>query len=124
MAYLGYTQIREARKNSSVETKIAPQKSGLASFNAGFWAALLNPKAIIFYMAFLTQFMNPEADMALQFVILVSTSTVVIGVLLARYALLAARAKKAFTSQKSQKYFGYTGGSFLIGGSVLMATTR
>ncbi|MBL1419260.1 MAG: LysE family translocator [Alphaproteobacteria bacterium] len=124
MAYLGYCQIRDARNGGSFKIKQQPKKTAIDSFKSGFLAALLNPKAIIFYMAFLTQFMNPEADMLLQFGILVATSTVVIGVLLAGYALLATRAKKAFKSQKAQKYFGYTGGSFLIGGSVLMATTR
>ena len=124
MAYLGYCQIRDARNSTGLEIKQQPKKMAIDSFKSGFWAALLNPKAIIFYMAFLTQFMNPQADILLQFSILVATSTVVIGVLLAGYALLAARAKKTFKSQKAQKYFGYTGGSFLIGGSVLMATTR
>lgn len=124
MAYLGYCQIRDARNGGSFKIKQQPKKTTMDSFKSGFLAALLNPKAIIFYMAFLTQFMNPEADMLLQFSILVATSTIVIGVLLAGYALLATRAKKAFKSQKVQKYFGYTGGSFLIGGSMLMATTR
>lgn len=124
MAYLGYCQIRDARNGGSFKIKPHAQKTAMDSFKSGFLAALLNPKAIIFYMAFLTQFMNPEADMMLQFTILVTTSTIVIGVLLAGYALLAARAKKAFKSTKAQKYFGYTGGSFLLGGSVLMATTR
>lgn len=124
MAYLGYCQIRDARHSSGFKFKQQPKKTAMDSFRAGFLAALFNPKAIIFYMAFLTQFMNPEADMLLQFGILVATSTVVIGVLLAGYALLAYRAKQAFKSQKAQRYFGYTGGSFLIGGSVLMATTR
>lgn len=124
MAYLGYCQIRDARNGGGFKIKPQAQKTAMDSFKSGFLAALLNPKAIIFYMAFLTQFMNPEADMMLQFTILVTTSTIVIGVLLAGYALLAARAKKAFKSTKAQKYFGYTGGSFLLGGSVLMATTR
>lgn len=124
MAYLGYCQIRDARSGSGFKIKQQAKKTAMDSFRSGFLAALLNPKAIIFYMAFLTQFMNPEADMMLQFGILVTTSTVVIGVLLAGYALLATTAKTAFKSQKAQKYFGYTGGSFLIGGSVLMATTR
>jgi threonine/homoserine/homoserine lactone efflux protein len=124
MAYLGYCQIINARNGDGFKIKDQSRKTAMASFRAGFLAALLNPKAIVFYMAFLSQFMNSEADMLLQFGIMVATSTVVIGVLLAGYALLAIRAKKAFKSKNAQKYFGYTGGSFFIGGSLLMATTR
>lgn len=124
MVYLGYCQIRDARIGVALIINQKPDSTLLKSFKSGFWAALLNPKAVVFYMAFLSQFMNPSGNMMLQFVILVTTSTVVIGVLLAGYAILATYTKNLFKSQQAQKYFGYTGGGFLIGGSVLMATTR
>lgn len=124
MAYLGYRQIVEARKglvDTSIETG---SMKLLGSLKAGFLAAVLNPKAIIFYMAFLTQFVDPTGNTLVQFSILVATSTVAIGIVLSGYVLVAARARRAFQSQRARKIFGYTGGGFLIGGSVLMATTR
>ncbi|MCJ8337358.1 MAG: LysE family translocator [Pseudomonadales bacterium] len=121
MAYLGCSQILAARKRTSEGDKEAKQFLGMGSFKAGFFASLLNPKAIIFYMAFLPQFMNPETSALLQFSILIITSAIVIGVILAGYALIASRARKAFQSTKSRKYFDYSGGSFLIGSSVYMA---
>ncbi|WP_409524201.1 LysE family translocator [Nitrincola sp. MINF-07-Sa-05] len=39
----------------------------------GFLAALANPKAILFFAAFLPQFINPEVDLWLQFVIMAAT---------------------------------------------------
>jgi homoserine/homoserine lactone efflux protein len=123
MAYLGYCQIVEARKGTAQAVKADKQHASRGSFKAGFFASLLNPKAIIFYMAFLPQFMNPEKDTLLQFSILIITSSLVIGVILAGYALVASSARKAFQSEKARKYFDYSGGSFLLGSSVFMAST-
>ena len=123
MAYLGCRQIIEARKSTFQGENIDKPYASISSFKVGFFASLLNPKAIIFYMAFLPQFMNPDNDTFLQFSILIITSSIVIGVILAAYALIASRARKAFQSEKSKQYFDYSGGSFLIGSSVLMAST-
>ena len=122
MAYLGCCQIVDARKSTSKGEKIDKQYATISSFKAGFFASLLNPKAIIFYMAFLGQFMNPENDTFLQFSILIITSSIVVAVILACYALIASIARKAFQSEKSRKYFDYSGGGFLIGSSVFMAS--
>lgn len=124
MAYLGFCQISEARKDTSLTSGKTSPAMALGSLRAGFFTAVLNPKAIVFYMAFLTQFMDPTGNALLQFSILLTTSTVIIGLVLGGYVLMAARAKKTFQSRSARKCFGYTGGGFLIGGSVLMATTR
>jgi threonine/homoserine/homoserine lactone efflux protein len=135
MAYLGFCQIIEAKKNKSATTKsiiqpstepsteISTERSTISSFNAGFLASLLNPKAIVFYMAFLPQFMDPLGDTLLQFSILITTSSIVIGVILAGYALIASKTRKVFQSQRSRKIFDYSGAGFLIGSSVVMAST-
>ena len=90
----------------------------------GFFTAVLNPKAIIFYVAFLSQFFDPNANIHLQFAIVVTTSTVIVGVVLDGYALIAAQARKTFQSAKARRRFGYSGGGFLIGASLFMAATR
>jgi len=123
MAYLGFCQILEARKSKPVDVKLDAKLPTMSSFNAGFLASLLNPKAIIFYMAFLPQFMDPKGNTLIQFSILIITSSIVIGVILTGYALIASRTRKAFQSERSKKYFDYSGASFLIGSSVFMAST-
>lgn len=122
MAYLGYRQISDAHQGKTAHNA-SVQKHG-TGFGVGFLTGVLNPKGIIFNVAFLTQFMDPTGNTLVQFSILVITSAIVVSTILAGYALLAARARQTFQSRKSQKVFGYTGGSFLIGGSVLMAATR
>lgn len=127
LAWLGYRQIAEARQTPAEDENITTPgqaHSAWRSFWAGTITAILNPKAIIFYMAFLAQFINPQADLTSQLAILTLTSSMVVVVLLTCYALVAARARQVFQSPVARKRMGYTGGTFMIGGSVLMATTR
>jgi len=124
MAYLGYRQIVDARLDKVGSPQKTKRTGGVSSIRAGFFTAISNPKAIIFYVAFLSQFLDPNANIYLQFAIVVATSTVIVGVVLGGYALLAAQARKTFRSAKARRRFGYAGGGFLIGGSVFIATTR
>jgi len=59
-----------------------------------------------------------------QATILITTSTIVVAILLAGFALIAARARATLQNRSAQRKIGYASGSFLIGGSVLLATTR
>ncbi len=124
LAYLGYRQIMDARTHRAPDLDNAQPISAWGSFWAGCLTAILNPKAIIFYMAFLTQFIDPNADIAPQVMILIMTSTAVVAVLLTGYAMMAAKARRTFRSETARKNMAYTGGGFMIGGSLLMATTR
>lgn len=129
LAWLGYRQIAEARQTPTADADTNTPMPGQSHFAwRSFWAgtitAILNPKAIIFYMAFLAQFIHPQADLTAQLAILTLTSSMVVLVLLTGYALVAARARQLFQSPRAKKRMGYTSGTFMIGGSVLMATTR
>jgi len=126
LAYLGVRQIvtaREQRQLSSVEAQHSVQSSQ-GSFNSGFLTALLNPKAIVFYMAFLSQFFNPSGNHLLQYTILITTSAVVSGLILACYAVGASQARKFLRGRKAQRNVSYASGGIYLGGSMLMATTR
>ena len=122
MAYLGLSQIIAARKITEFERPALPSTRG--SFGAGFLTGVLNPKAIMFYMAFLAQFIDPAAAQLPQFLILMVSSTAVVTLVLGAYALLAAKISDDLTNVKARRKMGYTGGAFLLGGSAVMAATR
>ncbi len=124
MAYLGFSQIVEARRGAMLNFVQENEVLATRTLNAGFFSSLLNPKGIAFYVALLSQFIDPNSDLSLQISILLVTSTIVTGSILSGYVFVAARARNMFKSQKAQRRFGYTGGSCMIGGSVLIATTR
>lgn len=125
MVWLGMAQIIAARRlvqSDLLDTGNAPARA--ASLRAGFLTGVLNPKAILLYVAFLAQFMNTAQPMTPQFLILMVTSMIVVFAVLAGYALLASQARKTMQSIKARKRMGYAGGSILLGGSALMATSR
>ena len=123
MAWLGLSQILEAKRMNEADLVIAASpEMRVGSLRSGFLIGVLNPKAILLYVAFLAQFMNPEKAMTPQFLILVATSTINVFIVLGGYALLAAQARKTFQSLRARKRMGYTGGSCLLGGSAFMAS--
>ena len=125
LAYLGYRQITESRSASmQIEPHPREKRTGWLSFWAGTITAILNPKAIVFYVAFLAQFIDPTADLTVQLTLLTLTSSLVVVVILSAYAIAAEKARGVFQSRVALKRMGYAGGSLMIGGSLLMATTR
>lgn len=122
MAYLGISQILAARRLTKISDM--PASSPHSSFGAGFLTGVLNPKAIMFYMAFLAQFIEPSAPQIPQLLILMATSAVVVGAILGGYALLAVQLSQRLRSVQARKKIGYAGGACLLGGSAVMAVTR
>lgn len=51
----------------------SPPRSGASLFRQGALSALSNPKALLFFAAFLPQFVDPARSLALQFLIMAST---------------------------------------------------
>ena len=130
LAYLGVKQILAARRVFATELTNEPKSEELsatvpeyrwASVRAGFFTGVLNPKAIMFYVAFLTQFIDHNQSVLPQLVILMITSSVIVATVLAAYAVLATRLKDSIQSASAQRRFGYFGGSFLLGGSAFLA---
>ncbi len=130
LAYLGIDQILEARRSASKEA-VSPLDfessvmQGLQrSFSAGFLTALLNPKAIVFYMAFLSQFFDPAGNHLAQYLILIVTSVVVSGLVLAGYIVAASHARRALQSHRAKRRVKYASGGFYLTGSALMVAAR
>lgn len=119
MAWLGIAQIRAAGQAGTPDASPAR-----GSLRAGFLTGVLNPKAIMFYMAFLAQFMDPGAPQLPQFLILMATSSMIVAGVLGGYACLAVRIGGRLQSARARRRMGVAGGSCLLGGSAVMAISR
>lgn len=98
-----------------------PRSSGF------FWQGVLviwaNPKALLFFGAFIPQFVRPEGPVVLQTLALGATFMGVATLLDGGYALLAGRAGGWLTRQRVRLLEVFSG-CFLIGGGVWLALTR
>lgn len=94
------------------------------SFGARFWTSLCNPKSLVFYLAFLTQFVNMNAPLAVQYVTLIVTAATVAAVVLSAYALFATSLRHFISSSGSRRKFSRLSGLFYIAGAALVAVVR
>ncbi|WP_434362817.1 LysE family translocator [Parasalinivibrio latis] len=118
MAYLGVMFILEARKPTE---SVSEESASAGALRAGFLSTLLNPKGIVFYMAFLSQFIDPTSGYLAQFSILLLTSAGVIFVITLIYALAATKIRQKLASPRAQKRLKLFSGSIFLSGSAMMA---
>lgn len=73
-AYLVWLGIQVWRSPSLAESrKVAGSSSRSYLFRAGLFSALSNPKGILFFVAFLPQFIDPSRSLILQFLVMAAT---------------------------------------------------
>ena len=78
----------------------------------------LNPKGIVFFVAFLPQFTNPSAGVARQLWVLATTFVVLATLNATLYAVFAGSARKALSSSRAQRRLNLAGGSLLSAAGV------
>jgi threonine/homoserine/homoserine lactone efflux protein len=83
----------------------------------------LNPKSIIFFLAFMPQFMEPELPFETQAVVLGGTFFVLAIMIVIAYALLASLAGKRLQMSKIQRWSQRIGGGLLIGAGGMSAVS-
>lgn len=101
-----------------------PSRSGRQMFWHAYAVTALNPKSIIFFVAFVPQFLVATRDLPAQIVVLVATFVVLAAINATLYALLASAARRKIREPRIQRAVNRTGGSLLIGAGVLAAGWR
>lgn len=105
------------------ETEAAPERP-LRIFLHTYVVTALNPKSIVFFVAFLPQFLDTTLPLLPQMVIFEATFLVLATLNASAYALMASAARKTIRKPNIQKIVNRTGGSLLIGAGVLTAGLR
>jgi len=89
-----------------------------------FSVTLLNPKGLLFFAAFLPQFIDPYRAVLPQVVILALTFEVLAASSLALYIFMTARARRVMDSPRAIKIMNRAGGTMLIGAGLLTASLK
>lgn len=89
----------------------------------GLLVILSNPKGLLWFGAFIPQFIDPKGDYVAQIVLLGVTAMAVALVSDGAYAVLVGRAGSALSKHRV-RLLNRVGGGFLIGGGLWLALTR
>jgi homoserine/homoserine lactone efflux protein len=124
-AYLVYLGIRQfLRKPDLDQEKVAALRNEPAwsMFRRGLWVNLLNPKAIVFFLAFMPQFIRPANPLLPQYAVL--AATVVLIDILVMWFFFAAAAKsfqRLTHNAHGQTVLNRTFGALFVAVGILLA---
>ena len=121
LVWLGIRLIRFPAEAVKADEPPPPPRGGF--FLQGFVVLLSNPKVMIFFGAFIPQFMDMSRDHVSQVTLLGVTFMVTGAITDTIYALLAGRARRFFSARRTRALSRVSGG-FMIGGGIWLALTR
>lgn len=124
--YLVYLGIRLWRAPVSAEgmaTAAGETRADRMFFHA-YAVTALNPKSIVFFVAFLPQFLDAAAPVLPQMAVFEATFLVLATLNAFVYALMASAARRAIRRPAVQRAVNRIGGSLLIGAGALTAAWR
>lgn len=122
-AYLVWLGIKLFRATGAMSATDAPPPPRGGFFLQGFLVLLSNPKVLVFFGAFIPQFVDMSRDHLSQVVLLGITFMAIAALSDGAYALLAGRAGKLLSARRVRLVSRISGG-FMIGGGIWLALTR
>lgn len=120
-AYLIYLGIKLWRAPVDASDSAATTERPLRIFLHAYAVTALNPKSIIFFVAFLPQFLNHAEPVAFQMAVFEATFHALATANAATYGLVAAMARKTIRKPRVQRLVNRIGGSLMIGAGLLAA---
>src|SRR5580704_12641143 len=121
LVWLGIKLIRFPVEGMSNDAPPPPPRGGF--FLQGFLVLLSNPKVLVFFGAFIPQFMDLNKDHFSQVALLGVTFMITGAITDTVYAVLAGRARLFFSARRTRALSRLSGG-IMIGGGIWLALTR
>jgi threonine/homoserine/homoserine lactone efflux protein len=122
--YLVFLGVKLWRAPVADAVAVTPTARPGRMFLHAFAVTALNPKSIVFFIAFLPQFLDSTAPVLPQLVIFEASFLVLATVNALTYALLASAARRTIRKPHVQRAVNRTGGSLLIGAGALAVAWR
>lgn len=122
---IGLGVVTIARSRGDARQHDAPPRIGArAAFMGNVAVGTFHPKTIVFFVAFVPQFISPDRDYAVQASLLVATFCLVVGGTDTAYALAASRASQVLRTQRAATWSKRAGGGVLIASGIATAVAR
>ena len=120
LVWIGWKLLRAPDALDQPETAPAPRGGFLLQ---GFLVLMANPKALLWFGAFIPQFVDPNGNYVAQIIVLGVSAMAIALVTDGGYAVLTGRAG-ALLSRKRVRLVSRLSGTCLIGGGIWLALTR
>ncbi|MDF0734194.1 LysE family transporter [Pseudomonas entomophila] len=124
LVYLAYRQWRALPMEMSEESAVRPIGKPLSLVFRGFLVNVSNPKALVFMLAVLPQFIDPHQPLLAQYLAITATMISVDMLVMAGYTGLASRVLRLLRTPKQQKRLNRTFAGLFIGAATFLATLR
>ncbi|AHL74008.1 threonine transporter RhtB [Stutzerimonas stutzeri] len=127
VAYLLWLALKQWRAlPSMLDDSAAPRPIGrpLTLVLRGFLVNASNPKAIVFILAVLPQFLDPQRDLVLQYLHMGATMVLVDLIVMAGYTGLAAKVLRLLRTPRQQRLVNRSFAAMFAGAAALLATVR
>ncbi|QXH56788.1 LysE family transporter [Pseudomonas maumuensis] len=124
LVYLAYKQWQALPMDMSDGSGVRPIGKPLSLVFRGFLVNVSNPKALVFMLAVLPQFINPHEALLPQYVAITVTMISVDLLVMAGYTGLASRVLRLLRTPKQQKRLNRTFAGLFIGAATFLATLR
>ena len=121
LIYLGVKTFRENPVDFKIENNNFSQKD---MFQSAFLVTALNPKDIMFFVAFLPQFVSSESSALPQLVILMFTFLFIVALNISFYTVFAGKISHKIQNYQARKRLNRIGGNSLIGAGLITATIQ
>lgn len=121
LVYLGARLVLARPEGETVPLEIRRGEPAWSMFRRGLWVNLLNPKAIVFFLAFTPQFIRPGAPLLPQYAAFVATIVVVDILVMWFFFAAAAKGFRRFTrSARGQRILNLVFGSLFVAVAILL----
>lgn len=123
LLYLGFKFLRAGRSIDAASAAPTAQSRRQLFINT-YLVAVLNPKGIVFYVAFFPQFLDPDGSVALQLSLMAVTFIVLGSINSTLYSLFAGSSRMLLATRPAQQGLRIAGGSLLSGAGLYALLAR
>lgn len=124
LIYLGIALWRAPVAEPSADTPAVSSRQTGRTFAHAYAVTTLNPKSIVFFVAFLPQFVDPTQPILLQIVIFETTFLGLATLNATGYGLLATLARRSIRNPAVQRAVNRTGGACMVSAGLLTVAWR
>ncbi|AZE58180.1 Homoserine/homoserine lactone efflux protein [Pseudomonas synxantha] len=122
LVYLAVKQWRALPMDMTDDAAVRPIGKPMAMMFRGFLVNASNPKALVFMLAVLPQFVNPQAPLLVQYLILGATMISVDMIVMAGYTGLASKVLRLLRTPKQQKRVNRAFAGLFVGAAGFLAS--